>query len=69
MWDIKKGDVVKVGGKLAIVDSDVIERAEFDDETRTSGTVFSSVSVIFPDTGIKWTVKLPHIERVGREFP
>lgn len=60
---------MRVGGKVAIVDSDVIDRTEFDDETRTSGNIFSSVNVIFLDTGIKWTVKLSHVEKVGREFP
>lgn len=69
MWEIKKGDVVKVGGKLAIVDSDVIERAEFDDDTRTTGKFYASVNVVFPDTGIKWSVKLSDIERMSREFP
>ena len=69
MREIKKGDIVRVGEKVAVVDSDIIERAEFDDETRSSGTVFSSVNVIFLDTGIKWTVKLSHVEKVGREFP
>ena len=69
MLNVKKGDVVRVSGKLAIVDSEVIERAEFDNETRATGKIYASVNVVFPDTGIKWSVKLTDIERMGREFP
>lgn len=76
MWDIKKGDIVRVSGKVAIVDSSIYTRMVYDDYDHEiiagggeGGSAVSSVNVIFPDTGIKWTVKLSQVERIGREFP
>lgn len=73
---IKKGDIVRVDGKVAIVDSEVYTRLVYDDYDYEimrgggeGGSAVSSVNVVFPDTGVKWTVKVSRVERVGRDFP
>lgn len=73
---LKKGDVVLVSGKIAYLDCNPYEKWVHDyygheivrkeKEIRAS---FQCVNVVFPDTGIKWTVKTSDLERVGREFP
>jgi hypothetical protein len=72
----KKGDIVRVNGKPAIVDSDVYTKVVYDcydDEIARSGgeggSAVTCVNVVFPDTGIKWTVKTINVTAMGREFP
>ena len=72
----KKGDVVRVNGKPAIVDSDVYTKVVYDDYDHEimrgggqGGQAVSCVNVVFPDTGIKWTVKTINVVAIGREFP
>lgn len=76
MWDIKKGDIVRVNGKVAIAESGIYTHVVYDDYDREimrgggeGGSAVSSVNVVFPETGIKWTVKSSQVEKVGREFP
>jgi hypothetical protein len=73
---INKGDIVRINGKVAIADSGVYTRMVYDDYDYEimrgggeGGSAVSSVNVIFPETGIKWTVKASQVEKVGREFP
>lgn len=73
---IKKGDIVRVNGKVAIADSDVYTRMVYDDYDHEimrgggeGGSAVSSVNVVFPETGVKWTVSVSRVERVGRDFP
>jgi hypothetical protein len=72
----KRGDIVRVDGKPAIVDSDVYVRAVYDDYDHEimrgggqGGQAVSCVNVVFPDTGIKWTVRVAQVAALGREFP
>lgn len=72
----KKGDIVRVNGKVVIADSDVYTLMVYDDYDHEimrrggeGGSAVSAINVVFPDTGIKWTVKLSQVEKVGREFP
>jgi len=72
----KKGDIVRVNGKPAIVDSEVYTKFVSEDYNHEivrdgdeGGFAVEHVNVIFPDTGIKWTVKTVHITTLGREFP
>ena len=73
---INKGDIVRVNGKVAIADSGVYTRMVYDDYDYEimrgggeGGSAVSSVNVVFPETGIKWTVKISQVEKVGRDFP
>jgi len=68
MWKFRKGDLVKVSGKLAIIDSEVYAQILHDKHDSDNFTA-DVVNVVFPETGIKWTVKVAQIEMVGREFP
>jgi len=76
MWDIKKGDIVVVNGKVAIAESGIYTRMVYDDYDYEimrgggeGGSAVSSINVVFPETGIKWTVKSSQVKKVGREFP
>ena len=73
---ISKGDLLRVNGKVVIAHSGDYTKMVYDDYDHEimrgggeGGSAVSSVNVIFPETGIKWTVKVSQIEKVGREFP
>lgn len=68
MWKFRKGDLAKVNGKLVVIHSEVYTQILHDkhDQDSVSSEV---VNVFFPQTGIVWTVKVSHVEMVGREFP
>jgi hypothetical protein len=68
MWKFRKGDLAKVNGKLAIIDSEVYTQTLHDKHDRDNFAA-DVVNVVFPQTGIVWTVKVLHVEMVGREFP
>jgi len=72
----KKGDIVSVNGKPAIVDSDVYTKFVSEDYNHDlgrgdgeNGFAIEHVNVVFPDTGIKWTVRTINVTGIGREFP
>jgi hypothetical protein len=68
MWKFRKGDLAKVNGKLVVIDSEIYTQILHDkhDQDSVSSEV---VNVVFPQTGIVWTVKVSQVEMVGREFP
>ena len=68
MWKFRKGDLAKVNGKLVVIESEVYTQILHDkhDQDSVSSEV---VNVVFPQTGIVWTVKVSQVEMVGREFP
>ena len=68
MWKFRRGDLAKVNGKLVVIESEVYTQILHDkhDQDSVSSEV---VNVVFPQTGIVWTVKVSQVEMVGREFP
>jgi hypothetical protein len=72
----KKCDLVQIDGKPAIVDSDVYTKFVSEDYSHNlghgdgeGGSTITCVNVIFPNTGIKWTVETNNVTCIGREMP